>query len=300
MSGVVPVTADVLAQHPLPDHGAESSKAERGGVLVVGGTAETPGAVLLAGLAALRAGAGMLQVATAASAAPALAVAVPEARVIAIEGERAEAFDASAAEQLDTELEKAAAVLVGPGTFTPDASRRLVARVVAVLADTEGVLVVDAGSLPLLAEDPDLLAPLGQRAVVTPNPSEAVRMLDPDAAQDADAEIDAEARLAEAVERFGCVVTVRGGDSWTAQPGSPAYLDRSGVVGLATSGSGDVLAGLITGLAARGADPLAAVLWATQVHGRAGQRCTVRSGPVGFLARELLDEVGPALVELSS
>jgi ADP-dependent NAD(P)H-hydrate dehydratase len=292
------VTSEVLAEHPLPDHGDASSKDDRGCTLVVGGTTETPGAVLLAGVAALLAGAGQLQLATAASAAVGLAVAVPEARVIGIEGGRPEAFDAAAAEQLDRPLETAAAVLVGPGTFTPDTTRRLVARAVEVLVDTEGVLVLDAGSLPLLAEDPDLVAPLGPRAVVMPNPSEVGRMLDPDGAPDD--EVDPGACVTEAVERFGCVVTVRGGDSWTAQPGSPTYLDRAGVVGLATSGSGDVLAGLIAGLAARGADPLAAVLWATQAHGRAGQRCTVRSGPVGFLARDLLDEVGPALVELSS
>jgi ADP-dependent NAD(P)H-hydrate dehydratase len=295
---VVLVTSEVLAEHPLPDHGDASSKTDRGGILVVGGTAETPGAVLLAGVAALRAGAGQLQVATAASAAAGLAVAVPEARVIGIEGERPEAFDTAAAGQLDRALEKAAAVLVGPGTFTPEATRRLVARAVEVVQGTGGTLVLDAGSLPLLADDPDLVAPLGPRAVVMPNPSEVARMLDPDASPED--EVDPGACVAEAVARFGCVVSVRGGDSWTSRPGSPTYLDDSGVVGLATSGSGDVLAGLIAGLAARGADALAAVLWATQVHGRAGQRCTVRSGPVGFLARDLLDEVGPALVELSS
>ncbi len=295
---VVLVTAEVLAEHPLPDHGAESDKGERGGVLVVGGTVETPGAVLLAGVAALRAGAGTLQVATTAPTAVAVAVAVPEALVIGLEGERPEELDAAAVEQLDSPLERANVVLVGPGTFTPDSTRRLVARAVERLAHTDGILVLDAGSLPLLAEDPDLLVPLGERAVVMPNPKEAGRMLDLDA--DPEEGLDPGACLLAAVDRFGCVVTVRGGETWTAQPGGPTYRDRSGVVGLATSGSGDVLAGLIAGLAARGADALTAVLWATEVHGRAGQRCTVRSGPVGFLARDLLDEVGPALVELSS
>jgi ADP-dependent NAD(P)H-hydrate dehydratase len=70
-------------------------------------------------------------------------------------------------------------------------------------------------------------------------------------------------------------------------------------VGLATSGSGDVLAGLITGLAARGADPLTASLWANHLHRAAGDRCAAARGTFGFLARELLDETPLALRALS-
>src|SRR3954469_9661427 len=81
----VPMTDDELARHPLPDHGDETDKGERGTVLVVGGTAETPGSMLLCGIAALRAGAGRLQLATVRGSASALAVALPEARVIALE-----------------------------------------------------------------------------------------------------------------------------------------------------------------------------------------------------------------------
>jgi len=105
---------------------------------------------------------------------------------------------------------------------------------------------------------------------------------------------DPEAVLGRAVDRFGCVVTLRTPQAWTAAPGSRAYLDQSGTSGLATSGSGDVLAGLIAGYAARGADALDAVLWATHVHGTAAMGCATRTGDVGFLARELLDEIGAA------
>ena len=68
-----------------------------------------------------------------------------------------------------------------------------------------------------------------------------------------------------------------------------------GGVGLATGGSGDVLAGIAAGLAARGAEPLAATLWAVWLHGEAGRRCAEQIGPLGFLARELLAHV-PALM----
>jgi NAD(P)H-hydrate repair Nnr-like enzyme with NAD(P)H-hydrate dehydratase domain len=78
------------------------------------------------------------------------------------------------------------------------------------------------------------------------------------------------------------------------------YVDRSGNAGLATSGSGDVLAGLLAGLAARGADPLQAVVWAAHVHGLAGDRLAARIGAVGYLARELLDEIPGVLTSLTS
>jgi ADP-dependent NAD(P)H-hydrate dehydratase len=286
VTGPVVVTPEVLARHPLPDHADATSKRDRGDVLVVGGTAETPGAVLLAGVAALRAGAGRLKIATAAEAAPGLAVQVPEARVIGLDGDD---------DRLAPDLEQATAVLLGPGTFGPDATRRLAARAVEVLAGTDGVLVLDAGSLELLAGEADLLAPLGARAVAMPNPGEAAAILGADEV-DEDGLADV---LTTLVDRCRCVVTVRGDDTWTAGPGTAHHVDRSGCVGLATCGSGDVLAGIVAGLAAQGVDALGAVLWATQAHGWAGHRCADRWGPVGFLARDLLDQVGPALDALA-
>jgi hydroxyethylthiazole kinase-like uncharacterized protein yjeF len=277
VSDPIDVTATALAERPLPDHGDASSKRDRGDVLVVGGTAETPGAVLLAGVAALRVGAGRLKIATAAEAAVGLALQVPEARVIGLDGD---------ADDLDDDVEGASAVLLGPGTFGPDENRARARRAVEVMAGTDGVLVVDAGALHLLGDEPDLLAPLGTRAVAMPNPGEAAAILGDDTDTD-----DLEGVLAALVERCRCVVTVRGGDTWTAAPGGPRHVDRSGCVGLATCGSGDVLAGLVAGLAGRGADALTAVLWATHLHGRAGQRCAERWGEVGFLARDLLGEL---------
>lgn len=287
--GPVVVSPALLAQHPLPDPGEASDKGERGDVLVVGGTVATPGAVLLAGIAALRAGAGRLQVATVAEHRSALALALPEAGVLDA-GDVASVAEAAA---------MADAVLVGPGTSDPDPVRPLVEAVVGALdgAAGDGRLVLDAGALPVVAERPVLVSDLGDRALLVPNPSEIATMLGddgPDAGDDPAACLDA------AVERFGCGVAVRGGETWMAVPGGAPHVDRSGCVGLATSGSGDVLAGLAVGFAARGADATTALLWAVHAHARAGRRSAARHGQVGFLARELLDELPPALQELTA
>ncbi len=270
MADRIELTIDELRRRPLPDHGDETSKHERGTVLVIGGTEETPGAVVLAGVAALRAGAGKLQVATAPACASAVAVALPEARVIAIDAD------------LDHELASADAVLVGPGALDPE---RAAARARAVIEGVDdAVVVIDTHALAVLGDDASLLRRTGARAVLTPNPGELSHLPGEDALSIADA--------------TGAVVAVRGGTTEVAQPGGPVFVDRSGNPGLGTSGSGDVLVGMLAGFAARGADPLTATLWATAVHGRAGERCAARIGPLGYLARELLDEIPGAVTAL--
>jgi NAD(P)H-hydrate repair Nnr-like enzyme with NAD(P)H-hydrate dehydratase domain len=84
-----------------------------------------------------------------------------------------------------------------------------------------------------------------------------------------------------------------------AKPRVPFIVAKGGCVGLATAGSGYVMAGIIGGLLARGADPVTATLWGIHLHGAAGQRLTGGLGPLGFLARELLAEVPGLLAELS-
>ena len=94
-------------------------------------------------------------------------------------------------------------------------------------------------------------------------------------------------RSAARAERYDAVALVKGRFSFIAAPDGRAFCFEGGGVGLATSGSGDVLAGLVGGLAARGADPLTATLWGVWLHGEAGRILTEKVGRVGFLAREI-------------
>jgi hydroxyethylthiazole kinase-like uncharacterized protein yjeF len=275
----------------LPDPGGTTSKQERGQVLVIGGSAETPGAVLLAGIAALRAGAGKLQLATAGSARSALASAVPEARVLGLpEHGPSGALTRDSLDVLGPVLSEANAILVGTGTMDARATHDLLVHLVPEIGDA--TLVVDAGALDGLHDEPGLLKPLGRRAVVTPNRFEMAALV----GRDVDAVVDdPEGAIDEAVERLGVVVALRDADTWVAAPDSPLYLDQSGNPGLATSGSGDVFAGVLAGLLARGVDPLEATVWAVHLHRAAGDRCAARVGVLGFIARELLDELPPAM-----
>ena len=91
------------------------------------------------------------------------------------------------------------------------------------------------------------------------------------------------------------VVALKGGETIVAEPGGLLHRYSRGHVGLATSGSGDTLAGVVAGLAARGASPAQAAVWAVFLHGEAGNALARRLGRVGYLARELLDEI-PAVM----
>ena len=100
------------------------------------------------------------------------------------------------------------------------------------------------------------------------------------------------ARVAlEAAAAYSAIVALKGATTFIATPSGDLYRYEGGDVGLATSGSGDTLAGIVAGLLARGADPLTAAAWGVYLHGEAGNVLAKRVGRIGYLARELLDEI---------
>ena len=262
-------------------------------MLVVGGSAQVPGALRLAGVAALRAGAGKLQLATVASVSVALGIAVPEALVVALpQGRNGEIAGTRAALGLRENASRVDAMLVGPGMSGSRSAHALVAPLVSRL-DEDAVLILDAAAILALKEDEAMLAPLAGRAMLTPHAGEMASLLGVDRR---DVESDAASTARVAAERFGAVVVLKGAESWIAEPDGALYRYAGGSVGLATSGSGDVLAGIAAGLAARGASVLRAAAWAVFLHGAAGHALARRVGRISFLARELSDE-SPVLLK---
>jgi hydroxyethylthiazole kinase-like uncharacterized protein yjeF len=281
---VTPLDDELLTSMPLPSAG-DGGKDERGRVLVIGGGLELAGALLLAGVAALRAGAGKLQLATAASVVPVLTVAVPEARVFALPETAAGQPSPDAANVLTEHLAGCDAILIGPGMMRDSEG---LAAALLDRADTQP-MVLDAGALAALSDAPR--APSAGR-VLTPNAGEMARLLEQEKEE---IERDPLAAALIAAERFSAVIVMKGAQSFVVAPDRRAVLYSGGGVGLGTSGSGDVLAGIIAGLLARGAGPFAAAAWGVWLHGKAGRRLAERIGPLGFLAREISGEV-PSLM----
>jgi hydroxyethylthiazole kinase-like uncharacterized protein yjeF len=277
---------------PLPFEGGD--KEERGRVLVVGGGRETPGAVVLAGTAALRAGAGKLQLAIVESRAALVASSIPEARVFALSETKTGRLSKTACARLGEHPGKAQCVCIGPGMIEDESVARFVESVLRLCSEV--TVVVDAGAFACLGGGHEkMLHALGGRAVVTPNADELYEIYGEAEAAGA-TPLEAARRAAT---DFRAVVVLKGRETFIVSPGGEAFVNRAGSVGLATSGSGDVLAGLIAGLVARGAEPLHAAAWGVHLHALAGERLTRKVGLLGFLARELLVEIPPLMSELS-
>ncbi len=294
MTVEIPITADLLRRMPLPQPDGDGDKEQRGRVLVVAGSVEVPGGALLAGIGALRAGAGKLQIATAASIAPHLGLALPEALVSGLPETPDGGIAPDSARRLAGRAAHCDAVLIGPGMMDEPAVAALTA---ALLAGLDGpAFVLDAAALAGLGDDPAPLHRHGGRVVLTPHAGEMAALL----GRTRDRVLaDPLGAARQAAARLRAVVVLKGGQTRIVSPQGEAWIYRDGAVGLATSGSGDTLAGIVAGLLARGAAPLQAAAWGVRLHGEAGNRLTRRHGPLGFLARELLAEIPAAMAALA-
>lgn len=279
------LTAQLLRRWPLPPVDPRGGKESRGAVLIVGGAPQMPGAVILAATAALRAGAGKLQIATAKSVAPLVGAMVPEALVLALAETRTGGIAPSAARELAKKAEQCEAVLIGPGLV--DAAR-FVAALVPRLAKQRLVLDADA----LLPE----VLPAGEVAL-TPHAGEMAQLL---GISRTAVEKEPAAAALRAARKFGAAVALKGAQTFLADPrGRLLCNSDAGNAGLGISGSGDTLSGIVAGLLARGADLLQALAWAVYLHGRAGDVLARKVGPLGYLPRELLAEIPREMARLS-
>ncbi|HSH89714.1 MAG TPA: NAD(P)H-hydrate dehydratase [Ramlibacter sp.] len=278
--------AALLRRWPLPEIPSDADKEVRGRVLVVGGSREIPGAAVLAGVAALRAGAGKLVMATARSVATQLAMIVPEARVIALPENDAGSFVINGIALLDESLGTADAILVGPGLMDDEGTAAFTAALLAHVKDAP--VILDARAMQVAGGGKRF----DGKVLLTPHAGEMAGLLG-EAKQDI--ENDPSGAALRGARAWGALVASKGATTWIADASGRGWRHDAGLPGLATSGSGDVLAGVIAGLAARGAPLEQAAAWGVVVHALAGAKLAQRHAALGYLARELPGEI-PAII----
>jgi hydroxyethylthiazole kinase-like uncharacterized protein yjeF len=284
------VTRALLQEWPLPRPQGDDDKNARGSILVVGGEVSLPGAVVLAGIAALRAGAGKLQIAPCRSIAPLVGIAVPESLSLGL-AETAEGnISPTSAPELSDLIAKADALLIGPGMQGHDGERKFVGSLIEMRGNAP--VILDAGALDALTHSPSLLHDFGDKAVITPHAGEMSRII---GKSEQEIQENPEETAVDAASTLNAIVVLKGSRTYIASPNGDLFCYDAGDVGLATSGSGDTLAGVVAGLVARGAISLRAALWGVFLHGSAGNRLAKRIGRIGYLARELLDEIPPIM-----
>jgi ADP-dependent NAD(P)H-hydrate dehydratase len=274
-----------LGAHPLPPV-VDGDKDSKGRLLVIAGSREVPGAALLTATAAMRAGAGKLRIATGTSIATQVGVAMPEAMVVALaeEGDGALAF--AAADTVAEQAAKVDAVIAGPGLKQGGSCKHIAD----ALLGSNARIALDAALLRCL--EPLLDNKRSSEPILLPHAGELASLLD--CGEDR-VEGDPIGCGQRAAELYRAVVLVKGVTSHVVTQGGDFWTYDGGAPGLGVSGSGDALAGIVGGLLARGAEPLNALLWAVWLHGEAGAALARRVGPIGFLAREIADEI-PALL----
>jgi ADP-dependent NAD(P)H-hydrate dehydratase len=286
------ITPDMLRAWPLSMPSPDGDKEARGHALIIGGSVQMPGAVLLAANAALRSGAGKLSVASAACAAVALGIALPEARVCALaETEQGGlALEHSDALDWSTEVD---AILIGPGMCDEAATIALVRQLLAHqrAKKLQIPIILDAMAMKAVCADPGPCAHL----LLTPHAGELAGLSG--ATKQSIAAAPEPAAL-QAAKRWQATVALKGALTVIANPAGGTWSHQGGNVGLAISGSGDALAGIIVGLAARGASLAQAACFGVAVHAAAGEQLAQRVGPLGYLAREITDEVAARLCAL--
>jgi hydroxyethylthiazole kinase-like uncharacterized protein yjeF len=288
--------ATLLRTWPLPVPSSDADKDERGHVLILGGSREMPGAVILAAVAAMRAGAGKLTVATGNSVAQLVALAIPESRVLGLAENEAGGFTVEAVAALDPLADRINAILIGPGMQDEEATARLVHALLPRLHGTDTRVLLDANAMGAILHPPEGVNPpfrFDVPVLVTPHAGEMAHLtgIPKEEISAGDDKLALDMAL-----RWNAVVALKGARTVIATPQGERWQHEGGNVGLATSGSGDVLAGIIAGLAARGAGLAQAAGWGVVLHAQAGERLAARLGRLGYLARELADEV-PALLE---
>ena len=292
-----PIAVDnaFLREWQLPPTPADGDKEVRGHVLILGGSAEMPGAVILSATAALRAGAGKLTIATGASVAKLVALAIPEARVIALRETADGGFTGDATAELNPLADRVNAILIGPGMQDESATAALVRALLPRLNGTS--VVLDACAINII-RNPDL-APqqppfrFDHPVIVTPHAGEMAHLT---GTPKPEVLAEPDLHAMRAAGQWNAVVALKGARTVIASPSQSIWSHEGGNVGLAISGSGDTLAGIIAGLAARGAPLEQAACWGVALHARAGEKLAERFGTLGYLARELPDQV-PALME---
>lgn len=265
---------------------ADSNKGSFGTVLSVCGSFGMAGAAFLAAKAALRCGAGLVTAALPRSIYPILAGQLPEAVYLPLP-ETAEgqlAYDARVL--LRTRLPKATAVVLGCGLGTGETAAAVVWD---VLEQAKCPVVLDADGINCVAAHIDRLKTVRAPLVLTPHPGEMARLLGVSVEQVQKNRVETAERFAG---EYGVVLVLKGHKTVIAAPGKPCLLNLTGNPGMATGGSGDVLAGMIGSFLAQGLEPADAAMCGVYLHGAAGDRAAARLSQRAMLPTDLLEELG--------
>jgi NAD(P)H-hydrate epimerase len=278
-----------IARSAIPPRPLDAHKGTFGTALIVAGSHRYPGASLLAGEAAYRSGAGLVTIATPESIQPSLAGHLCEATWLPLPSESGW-ISAEAASVVQIALDRVTALLVGPGFGQEQATEDFLRNILEMKLPP---LVIDADALKLLVRIDNWQRKLGESAILTPHPGEMAILTGLSAEEIQADRISIAERFAR---EWNVILVLKGAFTIVAAPDGRSATLPLATPALARAGTGDVLAGLITGLRAQGVSAFEAACTAVWLHGKAGLRAAERvGGTAGVLAGDLIAEL-PGLI----
>ncbi|MHB1001235.1 MAG: NAD(P)H-hydrate dehydratase [Armatimonadota bacterium] len=278
----------------LPDRSGSAHKGTFGTTVVIAGSRGMTGAAAMASEAALRIGAGLSVLCVPTGIQDIMAVKLTEVMTRGLPETAAGTLSSTAVHDALSVCGKSASVVLGCGLGFNDETCRFVWHFVPAI---EKPLVIDADGLNCLAENPDTLNNLHNNVILTPHPGEMARLLGTTTADIQSNRLEA---VKQAVSRFKCVVVLKGAGTLVAGPDGKIFHNITGNPGMATGGTGDVLAGTIGGLLSQGLSPVDAAVCGVYLHGSAGDIAACKVGIAGMLAGDLLCNLPEALNEFYS
>jgi len=276
----------------LPHRPLDGNKGTFGLCLVVAGSDAMPGAAVLATLGALRSGCGLVRAFAPSAVRSALAIHAPEALLPLSASARSATHLALDPTRWNELMQKTDSIVIGPGMGMESGTRDLLYQ---VLEKGHVPTVIDADALNMIAEENDLRALLDESHVLTPHPGELARLM---SRSTSEIQQDRFVAAADAADRFGCTVVLKGRGTLVATPGGPIAHVGTGNTALAKGGSGDLLAGLIGGLLAQGLAPAHAAQLGCWVHGLAADVAAREQSTRGLLMRDIADAIPRAFHEV--
>jgi len=274
-----------LAKTLLPPRDERQAKWAFGRALLCCGSTAMPGAAVMSIRAALRSGVGLCVLASVPEVLAAMPAAAPECILCAMPKGPSGSISERGLPALLKEAERCGALLCGCGLTVCNDTRVLVRE---ILECYEGTLVLDADALNIVAEEPDMLERAAGRVLLTPHGHELARLLGGKTVCTA----------AEFAAKYRVTLLCKGGVSDVIVPGGPLYRLDSPNSGMAKGGSGDVLSGLIAGLAAQGLIPEKAAALGAFVHAEAGRLAREKLGPRAMLPSDVTACIGAVFLEL--
>jgi len=282
-------TVDDVAEI-LPLRAVDSNKGTYGTVLTVAGSIGMSGATVLSSESSLRVGAGLGLLATPKS----LITSLPAKEVIyrpLSETDKA-SISTKAIEELEPELKKATAVVLGPGMSTHPETVDFVHEFVAEsLASLDLPCIIDADALNAISKKPECVSK-SNKFVLTPHPKELSRLMGKETKE---IQADRVKAALEAAQKYDCVVVLKGSFSIIASPDRNVFINTTGNASMAKAGAGDVLSGIIGGLLAQGIGPFEAAVAGAYIHGRAGELASQHLGMASVLARDISEFIPDAI-----